>query len=75
MRRVSYYVGASAAAEVEAAVNKVVAALGDDTPKHVALSALLSAGAAAAEQVIDQLAADQAAGLTARLDQLRHRAT
>jgi hypothetical protein len=71
MRRVSYYISQEAAAQLDAAVARVTRALGGDIPKHVALSALIAAGADAADQVSEQLASVRAQALAAQLDQLR----
>lgn len=71
MRRTSLYVTAAAADALEAASDHVLAALGGNTPRHVALSALLLAGAEQAETVARRLAEQQAAELTARLAALR----
>lgn len=71
MARESYYVTQAAADAVEAAVRHILAALGPDVPKHVALSAVLTAGAERANEVAVKLAADQAAELTQRLEALR----
>lgn len=71
MARTSYYISQEAAAALDAAVDQVLTALGGDIPKHVALSALIAAGAAQAPAVAQQLAAARAAELAQRLDQLR----
>lgn len=71
MTRESYYVTEASAAAIDAAVDHVLATLGGDVPKHVALSAILTAGAERAGEVAAKLAAQQAAELTQRLDALR----
>ncbi len=72
MRRTSLYITAEAAEALEAATNDVVAALGDnEVPRHVALSALLLAGAEQAEVVAERLIEQRAAELTERLAALR----
>jgi hypothetical protein len=71
MRRTSLYVTAEAADALEAAADQVLATLGGDTPRHIALSALLLAGAEQVETVARHLAQQQAAELTARLAALR----
>jgi hypothetical protein len=61
-----------AADALEVAASQVVAALGDDTmPRHVALSALLLAGAEQADVVVERLAKQRAAELTERLAALQ----
>ncbi len=74
MRRVSLYVSEQAADALDAAVGEVVDALGGDLPKHVALSALVIAGAQSAGAVTAQLAAARAEALAAQLEQLRQAA-
>lgn len=74
MRRTSLYITQEAADALDAAVDQVLAALGGDTPRHVALSALLIAGTQRAEDVTRQLAAQQAAELAERLAALQQRA-
>jgi hypothetical protein len=71
MRRVSYYISTDAAAAMDAAVAEVVAALGGDLPKHVALSALIAAGAAQAPAVAKTLTEQATAELAERLNALR----
>lgn len=71
MARTSYYITAEAQAAMDTAVAQVQAALGDDVPKHVALSALIHAGAAQAADVAAQLAQSRADELTRRVDALR----
>lgn len=71
MRRTSYYISADAADALDAAVEQVVSALGGGVPKHVALSALIAAGAAQASEVTAGLADAQARELADRLDALR----
>ncbi|MGY1948932.1 hypothetical protein [Nocardia asiatica] len=67
MRRASIYVTSEAAKALEAAADKIVALLGDGTPRHVALSALLLAGADQVDAVAQELARQRAAELAARL--------
>ncbi len=57
--------------QLDAAVDQVLAALGGDTPRHVALSALLLAGAEHAPEVTQHLAHEKAAQLHARLTELQ----
>lgn len=71
MARTSYYISEGAAAALDNAVEQVLKALGGDVPKHVALSALITAGAAQAGNVAAQLAATRAAELAKRLESLR----
>ena len=71
MRRISLYVSREAADQLDAAVDQVLAALGGDTPRHVALSALLLAGAEHAPEVTRHLAHEKAAQLHARLTELQ----
>jgi len=70
MRRVSYYVSAQAANALDAAADQIQNVLGSDVPRHVALSALITAGTMNLEQVIKQLATDRAAALAERIAQL-----
>ncbi|WP_189172302.1 hypothetical protein [Pilimelia anulata] len=70
MSRTSYYITAEAQAAMDTAVDQVLATLGDDVPKHVALSALIAAGAAQAEQVAAALVSERADALTRRLESL-----
>lgn len=71
MRRLSLYVTVEAAAALEAAADQILATLGEGTPRHVALSALLQAGAAQAEAVAADLARRRAAELAERLAALQ----
>ena len=71
MRRVSYYVSEQAAQAMDDAVGQVVEALGGDVPKHVALSALIEAGADRVAEVAAGLAEQRAAELTRRLEAVR----
>lgn len=73
MRRISYYVSAEAADAMEAAVEQVAAALGEDVPKHKALSALLLDAASRAPQVATDLATARAEELARRLQELQAR--
>ena len=70
MRRTSYYISQEAADAMEAAVAQVLDALGGQLPKHVALSALIKAGAAQAHQVARALAEERTAELAERLKAL-----
>lgn len=70
MRRVSYYVSAQAADALDAAADRIQSVLGSDVLRHVALSALITAGTMDLEQVIKQLATDRAAALADRIAQL-----
>lgn len=67
MRRTSLYVASDAAEALEKAADRIMAVLGDGTPRHVALSALLLAGASQADAVTQELARQRAAELAARL--------
>src|SRR5699024_10257471 len=67
MRRLSLYVSAAAAEQLETAAEQIRSRLGEDTPRHVVLSALLQAGAEQAETVAAQLTEDRAAALRRRL--------
>ncbi|MFE3227630.1 hypothetical protein [Nocardia sp. NPDC059228] len=67
MRRTSLYVASDAAEALEKAADRIMAVLGDGTPRHVALSALLLAGASQADAVTQELARRRAAELAARL--------
>lgn len=71
MCRESYYLARDARDALAVAVDRVQAALGTDTPKHVALSALISAGAGQVDQVIADLTRERAAALEAQLAELR----
>lgn len=71
MRRRSLYISADASNALDAAVDQVLAALGGDVPRHVALSAVVQAGAAQADTVATELAQQRAADLAARLRSLQ----
>jgi N-acetylglucosamine kinase-like BadF-type ATPase len=72
MTRTSLYITDAAAQALDVATSQVVAALGDDkVPRHVALSALLLAGAGQADVVAQQLIKERAAELTKRLAALQ----
>lgn len=71
MRRTSLYITQEAAEKLEAAADQVLATLGGDTPRHVALSALLLAGVEQAPVVTRRLAEQQAAELAARIAALQ----
>lgn len=73
MKRGSLYASELAFTAFTQAVDTVHSALGADTPRHVAVSALLQAGADQASEVIKNLAAQHAADLTARLAALQER--
>lgn len=67
MRRASIYVTREAVEALDQAADRIVQVLGDGTPRHVALSALLLAGAGQVDVVAQELARQRAAELTARL--------
>jgi hypothetical protein len=67
MRRTSFYITQQAAAALDAAADRIVELLGEGTPRHVALSALLLAGADQAGAVAQDLARQRAAELAERL--------
>ena len=67
MRRTSLYITREAAAAIEHAADQIVQLLGGGTPRHVALSALLLAGAGQVDAVALQLARERAAELAERL--------
>lgn len=67
MRRASIYVTSEAAEALDRAADRIVELLGDATPRHVALSALLTAGAGQVEVVAQELARKRAEELAARL--------
>jgi N-acetylglucosamine kinase-like BadF-type ATPase len=71
MRRYSLYVTAEAAEALDEAVTTVRQALGADTPRHVALSALLHAAAEQADTVASRLAKQRAHELTEQLEHLQ----
>lgn len=71
MARTSYYISQAAADALDAAADQILAALGQDVPRHVALSALIEAGAAQASHVTAQLAERRAAELAQQLESLR----
>ena len=75
MKRGSLYASEAAFAEFETAVRQVLDALGEGTPRHVAVSALLSAGADQADTVIRKLAAQHAAALAERLAAIQEHIT
>jgi hypothetical protein len=72
MRRASIYVSEEAAEALEAAADRILALLGKETPRHLALSALLLAGAEQADAVAQQLAQRRAAELAERLQALQN---
>lgn len=72
MCRESYYLSTEARDALAVAVDQVLAALGGDVPKHVAVSALINAGAAAAGQVAADLASERARELAAQIEALNH---
>lgn len=72
MKRISLYVTASAATALEQAADHVLAALGDDVPRHVALSALLDHAARHAPEVTTDLVQRRADELAERLAALRN---
>ncbi|MFD0366357.1 hypothetical protein ACFQZZ_33410 [Nocardia sp. GCM10030253] len=67
MRRTSFYITKQAAGALESAADRIVQLLGEGTPRHVALSALLLAGADQVDAVAQELAKERAAELAARL--------
>jgi hypothetical protein len=67
MRRTSFYITKQAADALESAADRIVQLLGEGTPRHVALSALLLAGAGQVDAVAQELAKERAAELAARL--------
>ncbi|WP_280484491.1 hypothetical protein [Nocardia cyriacigeorgica] len=67
MRRASIYVTREAADALERAADQIVQVLGEGTPRHVALSALLLAGAGQVDAVVQDLARRRAEELAARL--------
>ncbi|MFI2234502.1 MULTISPECIES: hypothetical protein [Actinomycetes] len=67
MRRASIYVSSEAAEALDRAADRIVELLGDGTPRHVALSALLLAGAGQVDAVAQTLARRRAEELAARL--------
>lgn len=71
MRRTSVYITKEAAEALEKAADRIIARLGGDLPRHVALSALLLAGAGQADHVAHQLAEKRAAELSERLAALQ----
>lgn len=72
MCRESFYLSVEARDALAAAVDQVVAALGGDVPKHVAISALIAAGAAQSGRVAADLAADRAKELAAQIEALNN---
>lgn len=71
MRRVSLYVTKEAAAALEEAAEKVVAALGGEIRRHVALSALLTAAAEQTPAVTQDLIQIRAEQLATQLRDLQ----
>lgn len=74
MKRGSLYASKSALDGFDDAVRKVLETLGGNTPRHVAVSALLEAAAGQADQVARTLAKQQASELAERLDALKRAA-
>lgn len=74
MKRTSLYVTEAAATALEQAASQVLAALGGDVPRHVALSALLEAGAQQAPIVAQRLIQQRTDELSARLQALQDQA-
>lgn len=70
MKRTSIYVTKDAANALEQAADQILDALGRDLPRHVALSALLEAGARQAPAIATELAQQRAAELAAKLREL-----
>lgn len=73
MRRVSWYISAEAADAVDQAVNAITSKLGADTPRHVALSALLATVTQHADDVAGRLLTERAVRLEAELAALKQR--
>jgi hypothetical protein len=71
MRRASYYISREAAGAMDAAVAAVMDTLGTEVPKHVALSALIMAGAERAAEVATALGEARTAALADRLKALQ----
>lgn len=71
MTRESYYITKDAAEALTTAVDQIRVVLGPDTPKHVAISAIIATGAAAADQIAAELAEQRAAELAEQLAKLR----
>lgn len=70
MTRESLYLSTQARDALHEAIERVIAALGGDVPKHVAVSALILAAANQADQVTAELVAERAAYLTRLLESL-----
>lgn len=73
MRRWSLYSTEASGAAFDAAVERILAVLGPDTPKQVAISALLEYAAAGVETVEADLVEARTRELEARLAALQHR--
>ena len=71
MKRHSIYISQAAARDLDAAVERVTSALGGDIAKHVVLSALIQAEAAAAGDVAADLAQQRASLLAEQLRRLQ----
>lgn len=74
MRRASYYISQEAADALDQAAAAVRATLGGDVPKHVVLSALITAGAERAAEVAAALGEARTAALADRLKALQREA-
>jgi hypothetical protein len=70
MKRISLYVTEAAATGLGQAADDVLATLGGDVPRHVALSALLNAAAKQAPAIAQELIQQRATELTERLKAL-----
>lgn len=71
MKRGSLYASEQAFVQFDAAIKKVQATLGGDTPRHMAVSALLSVGAEHADEAIRKVESQRLAELTERLAALK----
>ncbi|MBA3489576.1 MAG: hypothetical protein H0T78_08545 [Longispora sp.] len=71
MKRASLYIARDAYEALEGGADRILEILGDGTPRHEVLSALLRAGAAQAARVAQQLAAERAQSLADRIAQLQ----
>ncbi|GAA1983072.1 hypothetical protein [Amycolatopsis minnesotensis] len=71
MTRSSIYASDEAFAAFNAAVEKILEALGDGTPRHIAASALLQAGAGQVDDVSRELVKQRRAELAERLAALQ----
>ncbi|QRP42989.1 hypothetical protein [Amycolatopsis sp. FDAARGOS 1241] len=74
MKRASIYCSEAAYTRFDGALDKVHQAIGDETPRHVAVSAPLEAAADQAGEVTRKLAKQHAEALAARLEALKQQA-